>query len=485
METKHIISLIALVTLIPAFILAATMSYRLREWAFFALVAGGVILIDVNFFGEYWYRGTARGLEISLGDLLGWAVLVSCLLTPRYPGRRWLWPASLGLMGLYFIYCTYSVAMADQKLFGIWELGKVLRSMLIMMAAAAFIRTRRELAVLVLALIASVGIESLYSFKQRFLSGMYRVPGTLDHANSLSMYMCVVGPVLLAAALSDWSKPLRWAAAVGCALAGMNVLLTLSRAGLPIFALMMAGVAVSCTSWQVTRRKVMIFFSVTAFAGALLVKSWDLIEARYESASFTEEYLDESSEGRGVYWRWAFAIVEDHPTGVGLNSWSHAVSKTYGPRLGFWYEDYDDIKSSPEKADLPSFRYAAPAHSLMALTLGELGYPGVFLFGLVWLRWFQIGVTFLWRRLNADPMHRLGIGCFFAAGGMFMQSITEWTYRQQSNMFVFHILMGALAALYAMRRQPELRPAEPAPEFEAEEISYRPVPVAVSAGRIG
>lgn len=482
METKHIISLIVLVTLIPVFILGATISYRLRELAFFGMVASGVILIDVNFLGEYWYRGTARGVEISFVDLLGWAVLVSSVVAPRYPGRRWLWPAGLGLMGLYFLYCTFSVVSGDQQLIDLWELEKVFRGLIILMAGAAFVRTRRELGILVLALAASVGLESIYAFKQRFISGMYRVPGTLDHANSLSMYMCVAGPVLLAAALADWSKWLRWCCGVACALAAVNVLLTLSRAGLPIFALMLTGVALACTSWEITRRKLLVFFAVTACAGGLLLKSWDLIEARYASASFTEEYLDENSEGRGVYWRWAFAIVEDHPMGVGLNAWSHAVSKTYGPRLGFSYEDYDDIKSSPEKADLPSFRYAAPAHSLAALTLGELGYPGLFLFGLVWLRWFQMGATFLGRRLNSDPMHRMGIGFLFGAGGMFLQSVTEWTYRQQTNLFMFHLMMGALAALYAARKSPVT-------EFEQEEDlledSIEDAPAAASYGRSG
>src|SRR5205807_7384074 len=131
---------------------------------------------------------------------------------------------------------------------------------------------------------------------------------------------------------------------------------------------------------------------------------------------------DEGSEGRGVYLRWARSINQDHPFDIGLNNWSYAVSKTYGPQLGFWYEDYDEIKTAPEKADLPSFHYAAPAHSLAALTAGELGIPGFILFTLIWLRWFQVGASFLRRRLNPDPMHRLGIGLFFATGGIFLQS---------------------------------------------------------------
>jgi hypothetical protein len=481
METKHLLSLIVLITLGPALVLASVFSYRLRELIFFAMVAGGVILVDVNFLGEYWYRGTARGLEISLSDLLAWAVLISTIVAPKYPGHRWVWPAGFGAMLLYFLYCCVSVGMAEQKLFGLWELGKVFRGLLVLLTGAAFVRTRRELGILVLALGVTVCIQTIYALKQRFIGGMFRVPGTLDHENSLSMYLCMVSPVLLAAAMSNWSKWLRLFCGICAAMAGLDVVLTLSRAGMPIYALMMGGVALACTSWQITRQKVLIFAGVVAVSGIVLVKSWDMIMVRYASASLAEEYLDETAEGRGVYWRWAFAIVEDHPMGVGLNSWSYAVSKVYGAKLGFSYEDYDDISVSPEKADLPSHRYAAPAHSFAALTLGELGIPGLFLFGMVWLRWFQVGTTFLWRRLNDDPMHRLGIGCLFAAGGMFMQSVTEWTYRQQTNMFTFHVLMGTLAALYFIRKQP----APEIEEVEEDEVEIEPEPIHVSATRAG
>ncbi len=115
--------------------------------------------------------------------------------------------------------------------------------------------------------------------------------------------------------------------------------------------------------------------------------------------------------------------------------------------------------------------FAAPAHSLAALTIGELGIPGIILLTIVWLRWFQVGATFLWNRLNADPMHRLGIGCLFATWGIFIHSLTEWTYRQTSLMFAYHILAGTMAALYFHRREAKREAAE-ALEAEREENTH-------------
>jgi hypothetical protein len=484
METKHILALMILLVLSCGGVALALLSERVRAVMFFLLVFGTIYTerMDVNFFGEYWYRGTARGIEISLLDILTLSLLVGELLAPRYRERRWFWPVGLAFLVLYGIWCCWSVAVSEPRLYGLWELTKVGRSIALLMACALYVRSRFELGLLVFALGCAVGVESIYGVKQRIIDGSFRVPGTLDHENSLSMYLCTVTPVLLAAALADWSKWLRAFAALVCAVAAVTELLTISRTGIPTFALGLLGVTFACMSWKITRQKILIGSTVILVASIVLAQTWDSLASRYMSASLKEEYLDEQNEGRGVYWRWAAAIVEDHPYGVGLNNWSYYVSKIYGPQLGYAYEDYDEIKVEPQMADLPSIRFAAPAHSLAALTIGELGIPGIILLLLVWLRWFQVGITFLRRRLNADPMHRIGIGCLFATWGIFVHSLTEWTYRQTSLMFAYHILAGTMAALYFHRKQQKqiaVVAAEEARESDAEiEIEVEEIPVA-------
>lgn len=478
METKHLFALVLFIAVGCGSILATTFSQRLRDLAFFGMVCFSIYAekFDVNFFGEYWYRGTSRGIGVSVTDILALAILVSSLIAPRHPRRPGFVPASLGVIALYFGYCVYSTFTALNPRFAVWELFNLPRAILVLMAGAAYLRSRRELGILVAGLAFTVCIEAIYALKQRYMGGMYRVPGTLDHANSLSMYLCTVAPVLMAATLAGWSKWLRLCAGVGVVAASVGVLLTISRAGLPIFAFVMGGTVIACTSWRITFKKVAIVFTVCAIFGVVVLKMWDQISARYAEASFAEEYLDEDNEGRGVYIRWASAILDDHFFGVGLNNWSYAVSKTYGPESGYWYEDYDDIKTDPKKADLPSINYAAPAHSLAALTAGELGVPGLIIFGLVWIRWFLMGAGFLWRRLNEDPMHRIGIGFLFATTGIFLQSVTEWTYRQSTLFLMFHLMIGGLASLHYARKHPTPEiDDETSDEFEVE-VDHAPMP---------
>ncbi len=462
METKHIVALMLMLVLALGSFAALTIWPRLRPWALFATVFGSIISnwMDFNLFGQYWYRGTTRGVEISWVDVLAFGLLAAELVSPRHPRHRWLWPAGLGFFVLYLLYCCVSVATATPKHYGVWELANVFRAAMIIVTAAMLVRTRHELSIFIWALVAAVFVEAVYGLKQRFLSGIYRVPGTFDHENTLSTYLCTVAPLLVAAALSNWSKWLRLACGVAVGVALVLELLTISRAGIPIFVFCVGGTAFFCVTWRITRQKIFAGLAIVVVGGALFATTWEQIASRYESASFAEEYLDEEKEGRGVYFRWANAMMDDEPFGVGLNNWSYYVSKTYGGRLGFRYEDYDDVQDNPEKADLPAINYAAPAHSLVALTMGELGIPGLILMAAFWLRWFQLGATFLWNRLNADPMHRLGIGCLFGLAGVFLSNATEWTYRQSGIIFTCHLVAGVLASLIYVKKHEAAAPDE-------------------------
>jgi O-antigen ligase len=191
------------------------------------------------------------------------------------------------------------------------------------------------------------------------------------------------------------------------------------------------------------------------------------MERRYTETTLEEEYLDTNVDGRGVYLRLSAAIARDHFFGVGLNNWSYRVSRTYGPRLGYRFDDYDNLVSvygtHNDKAFANSY-LAAPAHNLAALTLGELGVPGLLIFGLLWLRWLTMGLPFLLLP-RREPMRVMGVGILFSICGIFGQSLTEWIYRQTPILFTFYILLGALASLAHARRQARLegRPAGAVP----------------------
>jgi hypothetical protein len=266
----------------------------------------------------------------------------------------------------------------------------------------------------------------------------------------------MTAPVLVAAVNSRLRPSLKGLCAAGIVLACVAEILTISRAGVVILAAMLAGAAAVTASYRMTPRRIAIWGAVALAAAAVTAKSWRSLSERFQSSTLEQEYGNHHNLGRGYYLRVASAIVDDHWFGVGLNNWSYKVSNYYGPKLGYRFVPYRGTDTEPSTA-IPSGSnvdeaQAAPAHCLAALTAGELGIPGLFFLALLWLRWFQMAASFVWKR-TANPMRRLGVGLLFGFGGIFLQSLTEWVFRQSPIFYVFHILLGTLMSLYYMKSQ--------------------------------
>src|SRR5262245_23011584 len=65
-----------------------------RDWMFALMIflVPMTEYIDVNFVSRDWYRGTTRGFEVSLVDVLSLSLLGSAILAPRRGYSRGFWP---------------------------------------------------------------------------------------------------------------------------------------------------------------------------------------------------------------------------------------------------------------------------------------------------------------------------------------------------------------------------------------------------------
>lgn len=449
---------------------------RARDFFFVAMLilAPMTESYDVNFVSRDFYRGTTRGFEFSLVDILSMSLLFSGLLLPRRGQSRGYWPASFGLMLVFFAYACFNVAIADPKLFGLFELSKMVRGLIIFLAVAFFVRGERELRLFLLGLGLIVSYEGLLALTQRYIYGMHRVPGSVDDSNSLSVFFCSTAPIFAAAINSRIPKWLKGLSGAAIALACVGVILTISRMGVVIIGTVLVGATIATISYRFTARKIIIGTAIVLAAVGAGAKSWKTLQSRFKETNLAQEYGNNRSLGRGYYIRIAEAIIADQVFGVGLNNWSYWVSEKYGPRLGYHFVHYKGTDLEPSTVIPPDSNVdeaqAAPAHSLGALTAGELGLPGLVLFSILWVRWFQIAATFLWRR-TTDPMRRIGAGLFFALGGIFLQSLTEWVFRHSPIYYVVNINLAVLASLYYVKKKAGRVPVtepESEPEFVDE-----------------
>src|ERR1044072_5217014 len=123
-------------TVIPAAFLGSTvvacLSKRIRDLFFIILVSLSPLIerLDLNYVSREWYRGTSRGFEISLLDILAIGLLVRGILLPRRGESRGYWPASFAMMLLFFVYACFNVAISEPKLFALFELFRMFRGLI-------------------------------------------------------------------------------------------------------------------------------------------------------------------------------------------------------------------------------------------------------------------------------------------------------------------------------------------------------------------
>jgi hypothetical protein len=478
---KYVIGAVLLIVATFGGVIFATLSRRVRDVCFVLMVFFSPMseLVDINFVSREWYRGTTCGFEVSIVDVLATSLLVSLIFRPQPGAKRFFWPASLGLILLMFVYGALSVAVNEPRLFGYFELHKMIRGITIFLATAFYVRSERELRVLLFALGAVACFEGLYALKQRYHEGIHRVFGTIDAANSLSIFFLTTTPVFVAAINSRLPKYLKLLGGAAIALAFVAVVLTISRTGIVVLALVVGLTTLMTMSYKITVRKVLIGVLVLIGAAGIGVKSWKTLNERFSESTLKDEYGNKRAMGRGYYIRVATTIAKERWCGVGLNNWSYWVSNKYGPKLGFPFVAYYDENKWPNENIPPGSgldeAQAAPAHSLGALTLGEMGIGALIILLFMWVRWFQMGATFLWPR-TTDPMRRIGVGIFFGTWGIFFQSLTEWVFRQSPIYFTYHILLGALASLYYMKKRAAKNLETPEAEPEYDDV-YEPARV--------
>jgi len=455
MEDKHVLFLVGSFLFVPLGILFAMRSTRILNIVFIALVFSTTqpdalfgLPTDINFMSREWYRGSTRGFEVSLLDLLALILLVGSLSERARNGNKFVKPPSYGLMKTYFVWALFTVLfISEPKIFGAFELSKMFRAMLVFLAVWAFMRSPAQVRLFVYAIIGVVLYETAVALYDRYVVGVHRVQGTLGHPNSLSMYCLQIFPIMISVWFAQDATPkLRMLCLLASiAIAGV-VILTISRTGFASLAVLLFLSLVFNIRSQWTPRNIGIMLIVLVIGSFMVIKSWDTLSSRFQGTSIEHEYLTEGA-GRGSYFQLGWPALADNPIfGVGLNNWSYWISNRYANEAGNDYDPYLSTEFAP-----PTSKQAAPAHNLYLLTAVELGWVGLFLLLALFGRWLYISGAGLTRG-DGDLLDRVRVGALLSLCGVLMQSVTEWEFRQTSLFFLGHITMSVAAYLYYSRR---------------------------------
>lgn len=386
--------------------------------------------LSVNVISREWYRGSARGVEITAVDLIALALLL--LILSRRPqgfSRRWftLEGATLALYALMAALSTAAAQVPEYALFGLW---KILRGLAIYVIFSQLIDRRSRVEALITAFALIPLWQLPFVLQQKYILGMFRVMGTLPHMNTLAMLLNLTALPVLACLLTLGRRPAAWhLVAIGAAV--FEVLATGSRGGMATLAGGMALCALFIRPRHLSRPRLQLLGVMAAGGLTLMALSLDTVIERFETAP------EQSKQTRLDLNDCARLMARDFPLGVGLNNYSHMVGHT----------PYGD-----PAPDLPGGgKDDAVAHHIYLLTAAELGWVGLGSFILM-IGAFSLLALRLALRAR-DPLYRaMGIGLGSGMAALHLQGLLEWVLRQTNVWFLFCAICGTLTAVIRLER---------------------------------
>ncbi len=416
---KYALFAFAFVVGVPLLAGLALASEKLRNALVAALVFSPALgdRGSINFLSLESYRGPDRGFEVTLTDLLALALFL-VLLARHLTGLK-VWPRFTGAVLLFGLTALVGTALAPEPLLAGFTLFKFARLFFVYWVLVNVLRAGVPFRTVVGALTALGVFFLLVALKQKYLDGIYRIPGPFDHSNTIPLYLNLVAPLVLMASLVERYLPL-WRAALGVGAAlGMTfaVVATGSRAGLALNGLAVLTV-LAFAAWKARSLRVLAVslgvLVALAVGGAMAADS--IIDRLQRAPPASEEARREFNVA-------ASRMAADHPFGVGLNNFSHVLDTRESYRSHFRV--------------MANEKHSGVAHHIYLLTAAELGYVGLAAF--VWLI-----VRFWWFALRrglrlTEPAHFYLLALAVGMTALHASGFLEWAFRISpvSYQFVF------------------------------------------------
>lgn len=408
--------------------------------------------LSMNLMSREGYRMATRGFELGLFDMCTIALFFIMVLQPRGHRFRWFPPLTIA-SGIYVTLAIISWLQApgripvpadvyaantigDYKfydyfetgLYPLFELSKIIRGCFAYLVVVNFLRDEEHFRTLLGALLLVTFVITIEALIGRYVRGYHRISATLGHPNSLGTFMGMMGTLMFGVALFRSTFMSSGTFAIATAGAMVSVLLTISRGALSSLVL---GIWLDVSSlfhrYLNFKNFVILFFGSLVALGLFFVAA-DTLSARF----LVQQDAVSDIEYRGLYNEEAKLMAKDHFFGVGLGNFSTYSWIKYGPAVNL-------------------NEYGTPAHNLLYLTYGELGLPGLLAFLFFWLRFYSIGLPFLFRQ-RSTLIYAVAASATAASMIGHIQNLLQLSYRQTSIYMLNQILIGLVVAAWYIDR---------------------------------
>ncbi len=384
----------------------------------------------INFKSHEWYRGTSRGMEISL---IYFIALILLLTITYLKGIRRLFPEwGCWIYLLYFFYSSFSLSNSADRLLSFFELWKMLMIYLVFLAVYHYLEYNfGDIEVVMYGFLAIVIFCGLLVVWQH-LNGIYQAYGVFPHRNSMAMAMNMLGMILLAHCLGKSGLFLDKIYLFAFALTAMSVVFSYSRGALacfPIGATLVVGFSLVN---RPTFRKLYLVYTLGAAGLLLLFLFLPKVIERFETAP------EKSKTTRVEFAECAMNMIKDCPwIGIGINNWGIKINPPY---------EYSEKRREDNK--MPEDYQDGIVETVYLLVGAECGIPCLVIF-IFFLLYYLFSCIVLMIRLKHTSFFYFPVGVLGGLVNISLQSTLEWVLKQQMN---FILLMAVFAVISFMNK---------------------------------
>jgi hypothetical protein len=381
-----------------------------------------------------WYRGASKGYEFTMMEILAVSLIFSALLNSK---RKFVF-LPLGTL-LWFLY----IGASSLSLFSALNVNYVFMSILkhakvwlIVWAVCNYVRSRREVHIVLTGLSVMLLFQFLVVAKMKWIDGFYQVRGLFEHQNPLAMFTYMAALPILATAMSPATSKLRGMLyIITFACSSIIVVASLSRAALAFFVIGVIAVVAVGFFDRISSRRLFTVAMISLGGAFVIAMTFDTIISR-----FNDEGNEASGETREVMNLAAEAMLAANPLGVGWNNFGKAINHPYpyGDVIDDWNHDRG------QKVDPDYAKGVVESHYW--LLKGETGWPGYLTYML-----FIIVVTArtlpLIIRRRGSLEAAIAVGILVGFGITYVHSSLERVLTQTKNLALWMTYIGLLAAI--------------------------------------
>ncbi len=431
-ELKYLIFFTVLFLGVPFNYIMARKFVQYEKLLWFLLIFFTANMIDINFVSMENYRGSSKGFEVGMVDIVVFSLLAIVIgRKNEYPLR---FPMGSTLYFFYFFFSVISMINSDVLVYSLFEIWKMIRMYIFFYVVYNMIRKFEEFNDIMLYISFISIFITLVVLKQKYLLGIFQTYGPFPHQNSLVMYMIVFGSLLLSFLLNNKKiKLYYWLAVFGGV--SIDIISTLSRGGMALFAFSIFIVFLFSYSNKMSLRKLGITLLFIVLSTGILFKASDTIMERISNAP------KESLNVRILLAQAAQNMANDKIFGVGINNFGLKINPPYS------YGNHIPRTDAYDKGGL--------VETIYLMIAAETGWHNLVVF-VCFLLYFYFKNIQNYFRMKGSEYRYIPLGIIGALSAIYVQSTLEWVLKQTNNfyqlMFIFAII-GVVSRLLENQRE--------------------------------